>query len=161
MFQGKHNGQLSQPNETPESKNRFSSLVGYDDDIFSVSISCAHETIDENNDLVRYSCESTDFTNLEYSDCALELLYTYTITNKAKEPIRLRTLIDENFNDIAEQSMLIDSGSITTVDQTDFFDICTTRKVEKRVVALADLVQESGSTVSLKPVRDVLHFQTP
>ncbi len=120
----------------------------------SVSISCVYT----DDDTVDYSCQSTNFTDLEYTQCNLRVLYIYTITNHRDITVQLEQLIDENFSNIIYESMLIEGQTSITIRQIETLDICTTRIRDRRVAAIAQSVSDKSP---LPLAHNAIQFQTP
>ena len=119
-----------------------------------IEMSCAFFTGENNTE---YSCESTNFTQLQSNQCDIELNYTYNITNTANETVLLNRIIDESFQDLIDQSLIIDAGS-KLYKRIEPTDICEEQIYTKQVVAIATSID---SDEELPFARDNIRFQTP
>jgi hypothetical protein len=112
--------------------------AGFNDKI-TLSISCFHLF----DDGIQYSCESVDFSKLEFDSCEIELNYVYIITNNLNEKVRLDALLDESFRDVLSQTArgIIDMDSTKEIQSKDVLDICQGNSAEsevtKKAVAIA------------------------
>lgn len=134
--------------------------MDFDNDTFSMSISCVHEANEGDGINMLYPCESTNFTNLEYNQCEITLVFTYAFENKAESSIRLQRLVDDNFNDVIDQSQLIEGNSEVSIQRSETYDICSSRFGRKRVVAITEFAQGSVVT-ALQSFKDEINFQAP
>lgn len=123
---------------------------------FFIELTCA---LFNDEDGIEYSCESTNFTQLQYDQCDMQLNYTYTVTNQFNESILLQRLIDESFQDVIQQSQIINAGSNISITEVGSIDICKGQEHTKQVVAIASLADGSGQ--SLPFARDTITFETP
>ena len=124
------------------------------EDIF-IEMSCAFFTGENNTE---YNCESTNFTELQLNQCDIELNYTYIITNKANKTVLLNRLIDDSFQDLVDQSQVIDADSKLNITTTESIDICEAQTYTKTVVAIPTFI-DSGEDLPF--ARDTITFATP
>ena len=134
--------------------------MDFDDEAFSMTISCVHEANEGDGNNVIHPCESTNFTNLVYNQCDINLTFIYDFQNRAESSVRLRRLIDDKFNDVIDQSQLIEGNSEVSIQRSETFNICSSRYGHKSVVAIIELVQGS-EVMALPPSKGEINFQTP
>jgi hypothetical protein len=127
------------------------------DDKFYMEIDCIHT--DKNS--TEYSCQSTNFTELELDECQVNVTFTYTIVNKRNKKIRLNKLINESFEDILKpkQNPIIRGKNKVSIVVHDSIDVCENTKVERQAVAMSAYAGENGK--SLPILRESINFQTP
>ena len=115
--------------EVPSGASSKSSLT------LSVDIQCSHHH-ELNGPL---NCESTNFTSLIFDRCNIGVNYTYSITNKNNESVRVLHLIDESFDNIVDQSQIIEPNTEVSFLVGDEINICEDLYITKQVVAIGEI----------------------
>lgn len=129
---------------------------------FYTQLSCTFQDSQSNN---FYSCESSNFTSLQFDQCQINVTYTYTVVNQRNQTTSLNRLIDGSFNDIIDETLVLETGSEISYEVNNTIDICNNIQITQRVVGIATFFdstmngnENNGST---QFARASITYQTP
>ncbi len=126
------------------------------DQVLTVQVGCSYF----GDDNVAIPCTSTNFTELEVDSCILNVTYTYSLVNNGARRLRVFRLLDENFQDIIDQSVILRPNIARNIVLPGEIDLCLFTEVDKKVIAMAS--RNVGAGIQSLPFsRDEISFTTP
>ena len=95
----------------------------------------------------------------------IDVNYNYTIFNQHNQTAQLKQLIDGSFNDVIDQSLLLQAVSDVSFQRTNKIDICRESKITQQVVGIATLVGGDASNgkegAAIPFARDAITYDAP
>ena len=104
--------------------------------LLSINFACFY--VNENH--TRYSCESIEFSELQFDQCEIDLNYTFSIRNRSDRNAKLDSLLNEDLVEFFDdgQSRILGKKAVTDIETTGSIDICQgNSEVTKKVLAIA------------------------
>ena len=99
-------------------------------------------------DNIQYSCESVEFSELEFDTCQVDVNYTYSIRNRSDKNAKLDSFLDEDLVEVFDDGQVRTLGkkSVTEIQTNGTIDICEGNSKEtKKILAIASPLSGGAS----------------
>ncbi len=96
------------------------------------------------------SCDSKEFSEIQFSECSINLNYKFSVINRSDQMVILKSLLDESFDDIIDQTHVLDSNSVTDIHRMSVFNICQGSigsEITKKAVAIASSLDSNEGKI--------------
>jgi hypothetical protein len=118
---GYHENTLSELKSSKPTEAHSHGLRSLSIDQISLDIRCSH-FIDGD---IEYSCDSTEFYNLQFDQCNIDVIYSYEVINDSSEDIEIISLFDGSLVNVFDDNIIVGAGVTSLLTNvTGVIDTC-------------------------------------